>query len=87
MAYNYDPIAAAVPGGGVEAYLSSALIFPSQCRCDYGHCDQPVTAVVMVTSGTVAVEVRASCEHHVDRMHAGWSNKQVAIVRVNQPRA
>lgn len=86
MAYNYELKAARVDGGGVDAYMSSAVVVPAHCACDYGNCADTVTAVVMVTSGNV-VEVRASCEAHVDRMHQGWANKQVAVVRVNQHRA
>lgn len=69
-------------GGGVHAFHSSAFIYPNDCHCDHGTCGAPVTAVVMVTSGST-VEVRTACESHIDRVHQGWANKQVAIVRVN----
>jgi hypothetical protein len=71
-------------GNGVEAWANSALIRTRHCRCDYGNCLNEVTAVVMVTSGgeRPVVEVRTSCDAHIDRMHAGWANKRVAIVHV-----
>lgn len=71
-------------GHGVDAYSNSAVIRPRRCNCDYGHCDSKVTAVVMVTSGGGVVEIRTSCDEHIDRMHEGWANKQVAVVSVGR---
>lgn len=70
-------------GSGIVAYADSVVIRTGRCACDYGNCSGHVTAVVMVTSGGGVVEVRTSCDKHVDQMHQGWANKQVAIVRVN----
>lgn len=72
---------------GISVWPSSVTLWASRLTCDHGNCQSAVTAVVMVTSGTSAVEIRTACDQHVDNVHAGWSNKQVAIVRVNQPRA
>jgi hypothetical protein len=75
---------ASVNPGGIDAYANSVVVRPTRCACDYGNCTDKVAAVVMVTSGTSTVEVRTSCERHIDRMHEGWANKQVGIVRVGR---
>jgi hypothetical protein len=77
---------ASVNPGGIDAYANSVVVRPTRCACDYGNCTDKVAAVVMVTSGGTfpTVEVRTSCERHIDRMHEGWANKQVAVVRVGR---
>lgn len=77
-------LSASVTGGTVFADRNSAVIYAHRSACDYGHCTDEVTAVVMVTSGNGIVEVRTSCEAHINRMHEGWANKQVAIVSVGR---